>query len=137
MERTCLTVTVGRWVLRCASQLEWDCLVVCCIQSALANGECASDKRTRGYTTAKRHDFEKHAKRHHQAREREVTCSLSCDSGDQLWQLIEMLNARYGRDTLVQFLRRIATMSENQTKCRDDDCVWDEFFHWVTGGDDY
>ena len=52
-------------------------------------------------------------------------------------QLIEMSNARYGRDALVQLLRRIAIMSENQTRCRGDDRVWGEFFGWVTGGDDY
>ena len=51
--------------------------------------------------------------------------------------LMEMLNAQYCRDTLVQLLRRIAIMSENQTKCSGDDRVWGEFFCWVTGGDDY
>ena len=54
---------------------------------------------------------------------KEKTCSLSWYSGDQLWQLIEMLNARYGRYTLVQLLRRIAIMSENQTRCSGDDRV--------------
>ena len=49
---------------------------VCCIQSAPANGKCTSDKRTRGCTTAKRHDFEKHAKRDPQPREREDVVSL-------------------------------------------------------------
>ena len=47
-----------------------------------------------------------------------------------------MLNARCGRDTLVQFLRRIAIISENETRCGDYR-VWCEFFDWVTGGDDY
>ena len=45
-------------------------------------------------------------------------------------------NARYGRDTLIQLLRRMAIMSENQTRCSGDDRVWSEFFAWVTGGDD-
>ena len=48
-----------------------------------------------------------------------------------------MLNAQCCRDTLVQLLRRIAIMSENQTMCSGDDRVWSEFFDWVTGGDDY
>ena len=48
-----------------------------------------------------------------------------------------MLNARYGRDTLVQLLRHIAIMSENQTRCCGDDRVGGEFFDSVTGGDDY
>ena len=67
----------------------------------------------------------------------EKTWSLSWYSGDQLWQLTEMLNARYCRDTLVQLLRHIAIMSENQTRCSGDDRVQSEFFDWVTGGDDY
>ena len=68
---------------------------------------------------------------------REKTWSLSWYSGDQLGQLMEMLNARYCRNTLVQSLRRIAIMSENQTWCSSDDRVQSEFFDWVTGGDDY
>ena len=28
-------------------------------------------------------------------------------------------------------------MSENQNRCSGDDRVWNEFFDWVTGGDDY
>ena len=66
---------------------------------------------------------------------REKTWSLSWYSRDQLWQLMEMLNARSCRDTLV--LRRIAIMGENQTRCSGDDRVQSEFFGWVTGGDDY
>ena len=61
-----LLITVGVGLLTC----------VCCIRSAPANGKCTSDKRTRGCTTAKRHDFEKHAKRDHQPREREDVESL-------------------------------------------------------------
>ena len=61
-----LLVAVGAGLLSC----------VCCIQSAPANGKCTIDKRTRGCTTAKRHDFEKHAKREHQLREREDVESL-------------------------------------------------------------
>ena len=57
---------------------------------------------------------------------REKTWSLSWYSGDQLWQLME--NAQYCRDTLVQFLRRTAIMSENQTRCSSDDRVESEFF---------
>ena len=68
---------------------------------------------------------------------KERTWSLSWYSGDEQEQLIEMLNARYGRDSLVQLLRRIAIMSENQARCSGDDRVWSEFFDWVTGGDDY
>ena len=48
-----------------------------------------------------------------------------------------MLNAWYGRDTLLQKLQCIAIMSGNQTRCSGDDCVSGEFFGWVTGGDDY
>ena len=58
-------------------------------------------------------------------------------SGDQLWQLMEMLTALHCRDTMVQLLRRIAIMRENQTMCSGDDRVWGDFFDWVTGGDDY
>ena len=68
---------------------------------------------------------------------REKIWSPSRYSGDQLGQLMKMLNAQYGRDTLVQLLRRIAIMSGNQTRCSGDDLVWSEFFDWVTGGDDY
>ena len=68
---------------------------------------------------------------------REETLSLSWYSGDQLWQLTEMLNARYCRDTLVQFLRHIAIIGENQTRCSRDDRVQIEFFDGVTSGDDY
>ena len=67
---------------------------------------------------------------------REKTRSLSWYSGDQLWQLLDMLNAQYCRDTHVQLSRRIAIMSENQTRCSGDDRVQSEFFGWVTGGDD-
>ena len=35
-----------------------------------ANKKCTSDKRTRGHTTAKRHNFEKHAQQDHQPREK-------------------------------------------------------------------
>ena len=61
-----LLVTVG----------EWDCLAVCvllcvcCVRSAPANWKCTCDKRTRGCMAAKRHDFEKHAKRDHEPLER-------------------------------------------------------------------
>ena len=68
---------------------------------------------------------------------KERTWSLPWCYGDQLEQLIEMLKARYGRDTLVQLLRHIAIMSESQTRCSGDDRVWCEFLDWVTGGDDY
>ena len=68
---------------------------------------------------------------------KERTWSLSWCSGDQLWQLIEMLNAQCCRDTLAQLLRRIVIMSETQTMCSGDDRVWFEFFDWVTSGDDY
>ena len=33
-----------------------------------------------------------------------------------------------GRDTLVQLLRRIAIMSENQTRYSGDNRVWSEFY---------
>ena len=46
-------------------------------------------------------------------------------------------NARYGRDTLVQFLQHVASTNENQAKCSCDDRVWVEFFELGTGGDDY
>ena len=68
---------------------------------------------------------------------REKMWSLSWYSGDQLWQLMEMLNAQYCRNALVHLLRRIAIMSENQTRCSGDDRVQSEFFDGVTGGDDY
>ena len=48
---------------------------------------------------------------------KERTWSLSWYCGDQLWQLMVMLSARCCRDTLVQFLRRIAIMSVDQTMC--------------------
>ena len=87
-------------------------------------------RQPRGMTLRRmRNDIINHAK--------ELTRSLSWYSGDQLWQLIEMLNGRYGRDTRVQLLRRIAIVSENQTRCSGDDRVWGESFDWVTGGDDY
>ena len=121
-----IEVTVARWVLRCASQL-----CVCCIRSALANWKGTRDKRTRDCTAAKKRDFEKHAKRYHQPREREDVESLH----DILE--ISCASARYGRDTLVQLLRRIAIMSENQTRYGGDDRVWNEFFDWHSGGDDY
>ena len=47
-----------------------------------------------------------------------------------------MSHARCGRDTLVQLLRRIAIMSENQTRCSGDDSVWGEFFS-IGSHDDY
>ena len=67
---------------------------------------------------------------------KERTRSLSWFSGDQVWQLVEM-NARYCRDTLVQFLRHVASTSENQTRCSCDHRVWAAFFDSVTGSDDY
>ena len=64
IEKTYLCVTVG--VLCCSLQLGWTAqLCVGCTQSAPANEKSTSDKRTRGCTTAKRRDFEKHAKRDH------------------------------------------------------------------------
>ena len=54
---------------------------------------------------------------------KEKTWSLSWYSGDQLGQLMDMLNAQYCRDTMVQLLRRIAIMSKNQTVCSGDDGV--------------
>ena len=48
-----------------------------------------------------------------------------------------MLSTRYCRDTLVQFLRRIAIMSEDRNMCNCEYRVDSEFFDWVTGGDDY
>ena len=39
--------------------------------------------------------------------------SFSWYYGDQLWQLMKIMNAQYCRGTLVQLLRRIAIMSEN------------------------
>ena len=56
-----LLVTVGVGLHSC----------VCCIRSAPANWKCTRHKRTRGCTVAKRHDFEKLAKRYHQPLERE------------------------------------------------------------------
>ena len=117
-------------------------MAVCvrCIRSAPANWKCTSDKRTRGCTAAERHEFEKHAKRYHQPRERDDLESLVVfwrSAGDQLEQLMEMLKARYCRDTLVQLLRRIAIMSENQTRSSGDDRVWCVFFDCVTRGDAY
>ncbi len=47
---------------------------------------------------------------------KERTWILSWSSGDQLWQLM-MLNTRSFCGKLVQFLRHIATMSEDQVKC--------------------
>ena len=44
---------------------------------------------------------------------KERTWSLSWYSGDQLLHLMEMFNAQYCRDTLVQLLWRIAIMREN------------------------
>ena len=41
------------------------------------------------------------------------------------------------QDSLVQFLRRIATMSEDQVKCIYNSRVCGEFFDWVTSCDDY
>ena len=56
-----LLVTVGVGLLGC----------VCCIRSAPANWKCTCDKRTSGCMAAKRHDFEKHAKRDHQPPKRD------------------------------------------------------------------
>ena len=95
------------------------------MRSALANSKCTRDKKTRGCTAAKRHDFEKHAKRYHQPRE---TWILSWYSGDQLLNADRDVECTVCRDTLVQLLRRIAITSENQTRCSGDDRVWGEFF---------
>ena len=65
---------------------------------------------------------------------KERTWSLSWYSGDQLWQLMEM-NARYCRDTLVQFLRHVASTNENQTRCSCDERVCGKFFDLFKGGD--
>ena len=84
--------------------------------------KCFCDKRTRGWTNDKRHDFGKHARIDH---EKERTGNLSWYSDDQLWQLMEISNTWYCRDALVQFLRG-AIMSENQTMCSGEDSVWSE-----------
>ena len=110
-----LLVAVGVGLLSC----------VCCIRSAPANWKCTRDKRTRGCRAAKLHDFERTEIINHV---KERTWSLSWYAGDQLVQLMVMLNARCCQDTLVQFLRRIAIMSENQTMCGGDNRVWGEFF---------
>ena len=105
-----------------------------CIRSALANWKCTRDKRTRGCRAAMLHDFERTEIINHV---KERTWILSWYAGDQLVQLMVMLNARCCQDTLVQFLRRIAIMSENQTMCSGDNRIWGEFFDWVTEGGDY
>ena len=64
------------------------------------------------------------------------TWNLSWDSGDQLWQLMVLL-ARYCRDTLLQFLRHIAIMSEDQTMCSCNHRVCSGFFQLGTDCDDY
>ena len=58
--------TVGVGLLSC----------VCGVRSVLANRKCTCDKRTRGCTTARWHDFEKHAKQDHQPRRRDDVESL-------------------------------------------------------------
>ena len=62
---------------------------------------------------------------------KEKSRGLSWYSGDQLWQLMLMLNARYCRDALVHLLRRIAIMSEDQTMSSCEYRVDCEFFDWV------
>ena len=57
---------------------------------------------------------------------KERTWILSWYSGDQLWQLM-MLNTRSFCGKLVQFLRHIATMSEDQAKCICNSRVCCEF----------
>ena len=88
---------------------------------------CACIKRTRGCTAAELHDFEtmraeiiNHVKK--------KTWSISRYSGDQLRQLMVMMNARYCRVTLAQFLRRIDIMSEEQTMSCCYYRVCSEFF---------
>ena len=61
---------------------------------------------------------------------KERTWILSWYSGDQLWQLM-MLNTRSFCGKLVQFLRHIATMSEDQVKCIRNSRVCCEFSDWV------
>ena len=61
-----LLTTVGVGLLSCVC-------VLCSIRTC--NWKCTLDKRTRGCTTAKRHDFEKHANQDHQPRERDSTKS--------------------------------------------------------------
>ena len=46
-------------------------LCVCCIRTAPANWKCTCDRRTSGCMAAKRHDFEKHAKRDNQPLKRD------------------------------------------------------------------
>ena len=48
-----------------------------------------------------------------------------------------MLSTRYCRDTLVQFFRRIAVMSEDRNMCNCEYRVHRGFFNWVKCGDDY
>ena len=62
--------------------------------------------------------------REHRPREKEDRESLMY-SDDQLWQLMEILNALCCRGTLVQLLRG-AIMSENQTVCSGKDRDWSE-----------
>ena len=77
-------------------------------------------RQPRGMTLrSMRNEIVNHAK--------ERTWSLSWHSGDQLWQLVEMLTARYGRETLVQLMLRISIKSKNQTVCSGDDRVWGKF----------
>ena len=56
--------------------------------------------------------------------------------GDQLWQLM-VLDTQSFRETLVQFSRRIAIMSEDQTMCSCNYRVCCEVVDWITGCDDY
>ena len=52
-------------------------LAVCVlVRSAPVNWKCTRDKRSRGCTIAKRHDFEKNVNQDHQPREREDVESL-------------------------------------------------------------
>ena len=84
--------------LCCASQLEWDCSAVCAVFDLhLPTGnvhvtrEPEVVRQPRGMTLrSMRNDIINRAK--------EGTWSLSWYSGDQLWHLMEMFNARYGRD---------------------------------------
>ena len=124
-----LRVTVGRRVLCCSSQLEWGLLR--CVRAVfnphLPTGSVQVTREPEvvrqpfGMTLrSTRNGIINHVT--------EQTWSLSWYSGDQLRQLMEMLNAQCCRDALVQLLRRISIMSENQTRCSSDDRVQSEFF---------
>ena len=65
----------------------------------------------------------------------ERTWILSWYSGNQLWQLI-VLNTRSLCGSLVQFLRHIAIMSENQTNVCCNSRVCCGFVGWTASGDD-